>query len=111
MADDLPLLSVVTVYAVFLGIPTAAMYWLGHRYGRRASSEIGAVIVVRAALWSLVLSWTLLVGWSGHGPVGLVLPAWLVLGGQIVWHLGGFSSIGGMPAAWLSIACSLCAYA
>jgi hypothetical protein len=61
------------------------MNWLGQRYGRRSSSEMGA-IVVRAGVWSLILSWVLIVGWSGHGPVGLVLPAWLMLVSQIGWY-------------------------
>ena len=111
------MLPAVVVSAVFLGIQAAAMYWLGHLYRRRAAFEMGA-IVVRAGLWSLILSWTLLVAY-GHGVAVFVLPAWLVLGSQIGWYLGfgeiptryvWFSPYGGVPAAWLSIACSLCAY-
>jgi hypothetical protein len=86
MTDGLPLLYAVMVSAVFLGIQAAAMNWLGQRYGRRSSSEMGA-IVVRAGVWSLILSWVLIVGWSGHGPVGLVLPAWLMLVSQSGWYL------------------------
>lgn len=82
-----PLLHAVVAAAVFLGIQAAAMYWLGQRSRRRTSSEMGA-IVVRAGLWSLILSWVLIVGWSGHGPVGLVLPAGLVLVSQLpYWRL------------------------
>src|SRR3982074_3669695 len=82
MSNGPPLLHAVVAAAVFLGIQATAMYWLGQRSGRRTSSEMG-VIVVRAGLWSLILSWVLIVGWSGHGPVGLVLPAGLVLVSQL----------------------------
>src|SRR5258705_13885021 len=51
-----PLLHAVVAAAVFLGIQAAAMYWLGQRSRRRTSSGMGA-IVVRAGLWSLILSW------------------------------------------------------
>jgi len=105
------------VSTVFLGIESAAMYWLGHTFGRRSSPDMHA-IVTGAGIWSLVLSWTLLIGGS-HGVVVFPVPAWLVLGSNIGWLLGlgnlptqyvWFSPYVGVPWAWLSIACSVWAY-
>lgn len=105
--------AIVIVSAVVLGIQAAAMYWLGQRYGRRAAPSDWSPVRKRTGLWSLILSWTFLAGVTGHGgAVSIALPAWLVLGSQI-WYLelgAWFSPYGGVPPAFLSIACSLCAY-
>ena len=115
-SDHPPLPYVVFVSVLFLGIQAAAMYALGHAYGRSSSPNTRA-IVTRAGLWSLLLSWTFIIA-VGHGVVAFPLPAWLVLGSQIGGLLGWgemptrdtWFSPYGVPWAWLSIACSVCAY-
>ena len=82
MTDGLPLLYAVPISAVLLGIPAAALYWLGQRYGRRLSFKMGA-IVVRAGLGSLILSWSFFLA-AGHGVVPVVLPAWLPQSGLMI---------------------------
>lgn len=73
------LLRNALLYAAFLGVPGCALFWLGRRYGRRATATVLGV-VIRAALWSLPLSWSLVVAAAGHGAIVLPLPAWLLLG-------------------------------
>ena len=106
----------LVVSAVFLGTHAAAMYGRGYWYGRVAASTASSAVIKRAGLWSLILSWTVMIGFAGHGVATLILPAWLVAGSQIGWYLGlaklhtrytWFAPYGGFPPAFLSIACSM----
>jgi hypothetical protein len=81
----------INLSLLFLAGSLAIMLPLGIRYGRKAEYSFKGSIV-RAAMWSIVGSWSLVIAGGGHGAGALPLPSIVAVLFAIFGKLSGGSA-------------------